>query len=548
MPLIDGKYELISERPLGPRRTLFEATAPDGAAVRIVWFELDPSQEGRFEQYRRTVKRLKRAGRAAIYDVVARPGAHYVAWRPPLEAKAVPPDAELARALEDAGFRPEDADIRRDGRRPVVFDLAFDGSPLPSPESAAPAAARSLSRRAAPLPDWVVSVGLTVLLMSLALVFLRAGLLARSNDRLLLVPQLEGRNVNEAARELHRIGLRADAIAVASEQSAGTVVASDPAAGTQLRPGRGVRLSYALPPGSVTPAEVPRVVTLHYPDEALQSIEEAGLQVGSVSRIPAAVAAGLVISQRPAAGRAVGAGSKVDLLVSAGPQEVATFLPDLVGLPVEEARYLARLAGLQPERIREDRVPAASGRDGTVLAQSLRPYQPIAVEESVLRLIVADVQVAAIESSGLPSFVGMPRAQAHEISPGGLEVRFQEISNRSLPEGVVDQNPSAGSRGSEVVLTLNVHPIPIPQPQVRARVREPEPRELAYRWFIEPGIPVQQARVYATTLEGERLLVRVESVRGGDSLEGTWRTREPGPVRFTLTLNGEPYGGEQLVR
>jgi hypothetical protein len=88
MPLLDGKYEIISERALGPEQTLFEATTPEGEAVRIVWYELTPGQEPRFEEYRRTVKSLKRSERAAVYDVVSRPGAHDVAWRPPEGAAA----------------------------------------------------------------------------------------------------------------------------------------------------------------------------------------------------------------------------------------------------------------------------------------------------------------------------------------------------------------------------------------------------------------------------------------------------------------------------
>jgi hypothetical protein len=81
----------------------------------------------------------------------------------------------------------------------------------------------------------------------------------------------------------------------------------------------------------------------------------------------------------------------------------------------------------------------------------------------------------------------------------------------------------------------------IPIPEVRARVREAAPREVPYAWFIEPGIPDQLAEVFATTLEGETTLVESQQVQGGDLLEGRWQTLYPGPVTFTITLNGAPY-------
>lgn len=547
MPLLDGKYEIISERLLGAEQTLFEATAPDGAAVRIVWYELTPDQEARFEHYRRTLKRLKRSARAAVYDVVSRPGAHYVAWRPPLEARPATPDGELESLLVSAGFRPENADIRRDQRRPVVYGLAFDGTALPAEITAASAKpARPTPVPTLEPPAWLVTVLVTVLLAGTSIALLRGGMAVRSNDQLVVVPALTGTEINEAARRLHGLGLIVDAAPLASDRAAGTVLKSEPEAGSQLRPGRPVRLSYALPPGSVTPTEVPRIVARRYPEEAEQSLADTGLALGKIARIPAEQAQGLVISQSPVAGTVVGEGTEIDLLVSAGPSELMTFVPDLTGMPVEEARYLARLAGLRPERIIEETVPAGRGTVGTVVAQSLRPNQPVAREDAVLRLIVARAErVLGAVTEGLPSFVGLMPDEATGLA-GDLVLDIEEISDRALPEGVVDQIPSAATSGAEqVTLVVNVHPVPVPRPDVSARVREPEPRDLRYRWFIEPGIPEQVARVYATTLEGEQILLRVVNVRGGDAVTGSWRTRYPGPVRFGLTLNDEPYGGEQ---
>lgn len=549
MPLIDGKYEILSEQQLGPEQTLFEATAPDGAAVRIVWYELAPTQEAQFEHYRRTVKRLKRSERAAVYDVVSRPGAHYVAWRLPLDAKPAAADEELARALTSAGYRAEDADIRRDQRRATLYGLAFDGTSLPAPKSVEEEASRPRVRRQPAVPPaWLLTVTATALLVAAAIGLLTAGMALRSNDELVVVPELAGSEVNEAAALLHRLGLVVEAVPIGSAEAAGTVLNIEPGSGSQIRPGRTVRLSYALPPGAVTPTEVPRVVARQYPDEAAVILADAGLQLGTVSRIQAEQAAGLVISQSPAAGTVSFEGAQVDLLVSAGPSEQMTFVPDLVGLPVEEARYLARLAGLRPERIAEDEVPAGRGDAGQVVAQSLRPNQPIELDDAVLRLIVARPERGLASSGGgLPSFAGLTLEEARELARP-LNIEVEEISDRAVPEVVVDQSPPAGSEETDsVTLVVNVYPVFIPRPKVQANIREPEPRELDFRWLVEPGIPEQVARVYATNLEGDTRLVWVEGVSGGEELEGTWRTTQTGPIRFHLTLNDQPYGAAQLA-
>ena len=546
MPLIDGKYEILSEQQLGSEQTLFEATAPDGAAVRIVWYQLEPAQEARFEHYRRTVKRLKRSDRAAVYDVVSRPGAHYVAWHLPLDAKPTAADEELAATLATAGYRPEDADIRRNGRRAMLYGLAFDGTSLPVPDRAPEEAPRPRARRPAVMPpSWLITATATLLLGVAALGLLFAGMAQRANDELVVMPEVVGSDVNEAATRLYRLGLDVVPVPIGSSEEAGTVLNVEPGSGSQLRPGRTVRLSYALPPGAVTPTEVPRVVAQQYPDEAARILEEAGLQLGSISRIPAEQAAGLVISQSPAAGATSFEGAQVDLLVSAGPREQMTFVPDLVGLPVEQARFLARVAGLGPERILEDEVPAGRGDAGLVVAQSLRPNQPIERDDAVLRLTVARQETnLASNSEGLPSFVGLTLEEARDLA-GSLDIEVRQVADRGLPEFVVDQSPAPGSEDPDILtLVVNVHPIVIPTPAVQANIREPEPRELEFGWFIEPGIPQQTARVYATDLEGNTRLVWVERVRGGESVEGVWRTVVRGPVSFELTLNDQPYGIE----
>ena len=70
MSLIDGRYEVIAEQPLGGGCTQFRATAPDGTPLRIEWFDLPEGREGEFEAAV-SVFELTYAGRPARLAIVA---------------------------------------------------------------------------------------------------------------------------------------------------------------------------------------------------------------------------------------------------------------------------------------------------------------------------------------------------------------------------------------------------------------------------------------------------------------------------------------------
>ena len=129
MPLLDGKYEIHGEHALGGGVTTFTATDPDGTPVRVEWLELAAEDEAAFERYRRLLKRLAREGRAAVQDVVARPGARYVVWRLPPEGSAAARDAALEADLRAAGFDPAGAVLRRVEGHARLVGLPFVAPP-----------------------------------------------------------------------------------------------------------------------------------------------------------------------------------------------------------------------------------------------------------------------------------------------------------------------------------------------------------------------------------------------------------------------------------
>jgi beta-lactam-binding protein with PASTA domain len=545
VPLLDGKYEIHDERALARGVTSFAATAPDGEPVRVEWLDLEPGDDAVFERYRRLLKRLAREGRAAIQDVVARPGARYVAWYVPPEGSHATHDASLEAAVAEAGFDPATAEVRRLDGVPRLVALPFRPPAVaPGPVAEPSPAGRTIRWRLPAFTPTLRTWALATILVFAGAALALGGFQRRANDRVIVMPELLGTSYDVAAATLQRLGLSAVPQPVASDaDDAGVVLATDPPAGQTLRPGREVRLSVALPPGQLAPTDVPRLVGLTSVDTAIDVLERAGLTLGRSVRIHVDAPVGVVLAQAPSAGSRAGRGATVDVVVSMGPKPRLTFLPDLVGLALDDARALAAIAGLAPTQVVVERLPTEQAAFDTVLAQSLAPFRDVVLTDAVLRLIVADVP-AARDPGGLPALGGLPEARARELA-AGFDVEVVYVGERALPDGVVAQSLPVGARPGDgrLSLTVNARPLPIPQPTVDVIVREPARRDLPYLWGIEPGIPLVVAVVTATTLEGDQIVIDRREVRGGDRVEGAWSTTYPGVVRFDLTLNGEPYGG-----
>lgn len=565
MSLLDGKYEVMSQRPLEGGGTIFDATAPDGTPLRIEWFDLAAGEEAAFERYRRLLKRLKRDGLAAVHDVIARPGATYVAWLKPENGSVPAAREELEQALAANGYEVSAADIRaRGARRPgVLYGLGYDGRAAPSAAQSEPESVpvRPLRTSEPPLaalervPLKYLSWGLTALLLLATVIVAFAAFERRVVDTIVRVPDVVGSDVQRAVDELSALRLVVDIVPFASDAPAGRVLAAEPPVGTDLRPGRLVRLTYALPAGQLAQTQAPGLVGLAYPDEVRATLTDAGLTLGEVARIAAPTPAGIVLAQTAAPGENVGAGMPIDVLVSSGPAAVQTFVPDLVGLQVDDAVELARVAGIDPSRILVDEVSSAVGFAGEVLGQSLAANVPVAQGAATLRLLVqATGPATTAVAGGAPDVVGLDEEAATELATADdWAVAITRLGSLALPAGVVvDQVPAPGlelpaDTPRRLVLVVNNHPVALSDPGVRVIVREPQPREVAYAWTILPGIARTRAQVWARSLDGSRTLVATPLVEGGEVLRGTWRTSDPGPITFELLLGDIPYGDPLLV-
>ena len=582
MRLIDGTYEILESRSTGDGRTLLRATDPDGVPVRIVWYDVPRETEATFETYRRALRRMAREGGTLLRDVVSRPGARYAVWEDPAGRSAAPMDVSWQQRLTRHGIDPAAADVRRSGSDVVLACLDWRddaGGVFPSPMDEAPGRAPSRRPSVAHLPPaartWLTSL---VLLLAASAVAL-SGWLRASNDREAIVPDVLGLPANEAATQLHEAGFVVTARSLAGEGASGTVVTTDPPAGAMLRPGRTILMEYLEPREGARTLVVPDVTGRDLATSIVQ-LHEANLEVGDVAEIPARLPVGTVIAQRPSEGSIVAPGEPVHVLTSAGPPAERGFLPDLVGLPIEEARDVARLAGITADRILVDAVAVPGVPTGQVVAMTPRPWFDVRIDDVTVRLQVADPAGAApytgqalgdttdstdapadvevgidppepATRDGVPDVVGLSVNEAQEVlREAGLPTDLRYVASTDLPAGVVLQEPAPGeeAQGVTVQLVVNAEARPIPLPTATAVIAEERLRWVPYAFDLDDVDSTSSAAVLATTVDGVIHEVFRGPVEPGGRLEGSWATLVPGPVTFQLRQAGVTVQREVVTR
>jgi len=204
---------------------------------------------------------------------------------------------------------------------------------------------------------------------------------------------------------------------------------------------------------------VPNVVGLTQA-AASSAITGAGLVVGTVTTASSAtVPSGGVVSENPAAGTQVSAGSAVNLVVSNGPAPVA--VPNVVGLTQAAASSAITGAGLVVGTVTT--ASSATVPSGSVISEN--PAAGTQVNRgSAVNLVVSSGPAVV----GVPNVVGLTQAAAAAaIQSAGLVVgTVTPTSSGTVPAGnVISENPVAGSQvviGSAVNLVVSSGPAPAP--------------------------------------------------------------------------------------
>ena len=163
------------------------------------------------------------------------------------------------------------------------------------------------------------------------------------------IPDLTGSSQTEALNDLQNLGFK-----VGIENSAhpnvpeGSVIRTQPLANTPTGPDTLVTIIVSVGPEAYP---IPYVIDLET-DRAIYVIEESGFIIGQRIEVnDDSVPIGFIISQNPIAGKKMGPGSSVDLVISAGPRLIE--LGDLSRKSLEDGSQILETLGLQYEIIEE---------------------------------------------------------------------------------------------------------------------------------------------------------------------------------------------------
>ena len=208
------------------------------------------------------------------------------------------------------------------------------------------------------------------------------------------VPDLTGSSQTEALNDLQSLGFK-----VGIENSAhpdvpsGSVIRTQPPANTSTNPDTLVTIIVSVGPEAYP---IPYVVDLET-DRAVYVIEESGFTIGQKIEVSDDnVPIGFIISQNPMAGKKMGPGSSVDLVISSGPSLIE--LGDLSKKSLEDATQILETLGLEFETIEEFSEDTEEG----LISGTLPEAGEIITPDELITLIVSlGIKIEVPEVEGL---------------------------------------------------------------------------------------------------------------------------------------------------
>ncbi|GGR05204.1 PASTA domain-containing protein [Deinococcus ruber] len=571
---IDNKYEVLSELSSEGhvrRYSVHEAGQPGSQRLRLDWFEVGTSaQRSSFHRYRSGLKALAPAG---LIDVVARPGAYYTVWKP-LEGRTLPEFLalpvrgevevqalrDLGTGLAEQGFALSDAEI--------VFpdygepQLAFVAPAARTPEEAAalntslltPLGRGKLRRRRPALSVWAVLPGL---------LFLGgAGYLGAQAARIYLNPPIRevmsvmGQPAESAAHKLTDEGFRvAYTDGEGVNMAVGTVLAQDPPAGTNLPVGRQITLTVNNPP----PLTVPKLDDLNL-NQVATLLAENRLTRGQIITVDGTFTntpKGRVIAQLPEAGATAQRGDKVTLMVSGGVKSKLTWLPPLTGLSFEDARDLARRAGLVVHTVTRQNSDA---RQNTVLAQQPAPYVKVDVGSPVTLTIATIPFTGPSQSTGAlplppPVYVAPVQPTPAPVTPTPVTptpVTPTPVTTPTTPDTTApdtttipptpttpDTTPVTPTPTTPATTTPDTTPV-TPTPVTPTPADTTPTRTVALNYTFPSNLPDGTVDIIVRDADGERTVLSgtpSSTVAGATAQQESIQVR--GDATFVVRVNGQ---------
>lgn len=204
--------------------------------------------------------------------------------------------------------------------------------------------------------------------------------------------------------------------------------------------------------GSGERATVPDVTNMAL-GEAKSTLEEAGFKIGTETEVfSSTVDSGLVVSTNPPGGQEAVKGSRIDLSISKGTEQVS--VPDLKGQTSEEAMRTLSSYGLNGQE--GDSTFSDSVKEGCVASQD----QPAGSSLNKGDTVVFHLSKGA-ENVSVPNVVGATVSNAeNSLKNAGFKVNTSYRYSSSTPEGrVISQDPSGTApKGSTVTIAISNGP------------------------------------------------------------------------------------------
>jgi beta-lactam-binding protein with PASTA domain len=280
----------------------------------------------------------------------------------------------------------------------------------------------------------------------------------------LAVPDVTGRPLTTAQRELTTLGFRSEVKGVASSRPKGIVLEQAPAAGVTAERGTTVTLDVS---SGVKPVVVPRLIG-QTQGAAVSTLTSLGLEA-VLRNVPSAQPAGLVVAQNPPAGKEVDKASSVTVNVSSGTGQAtttvstttttATVTTTAARVRVPTVRGLAVTTGLRRLNAAQFRpvvrYVASSQPAGRVVFQA--PAGGTAPRGWRVRVNVSTGPNPAAAST-VPDVVGEDQAgAASALREAGFRVLVlnRKTADQSQDGLLLEQQPGAGAsipRGSYVAI------------------------------------------------------------------------------------------------
>jgi serine/threonine-protein kinase len=300
-------------------------------------------------------------------------------------------------------------------------------------------------------PWFTIGILTLALIGALLYVILSGALTAEKKD----VPRATGKQLVVARALMERAGFEVQTERVRSAQPFDQVVDQDPNPGEQAEEGSTVTLEVSDGPGNVL---VPPVANLRQ-GQAIKDLEDAGLKVTVDSEFSDKVKKDFAIRTVPSEGKEVTKGTRVRLLVSAGPEQVA--VPDVTGLSRDSAEARLRDDGFAVSVLEQE----SDEREGDVISQSPSGGTELTRGETVtITISTGRPQV------DVPDVIGMSERNARSrLRSDGLEPVTQErtVSDPAQDGVVIEQRPGAGTQvdeGRQVVIVIGVLEVTEPPP------------------------------------------------------------------------------------